>query len=123
MGKRPSTLGRSDGAGFAPTRWTLVLAARRGSLSPMAAEALSELCRIYWYPLYAYVRRRGYDTHEAEDLTQGFFLRLLARGWTCAKRGPKVLTSTNPKQRPGETVTVARTFGPTGQQFCDRLGR
>ena len=39
--------------------------------------ALSELCRIYWYPLYAYVRRRGYAPEEAQDLTQGFFLHLL----------------------------------------------
>jgi RNA polymerase sigma factor (sigma-70 family) len=81
MVKTPSTAGRSDAAGFAATRWTLVLAARRGSLSPAAAEALAELCRIYWYPLYAYVRRRGYDTHEAEDLTQEFFVQLLAKNY------------------------------------------
>jgi RNA polymerase sigma-70 factor (ECF subfamily) len=40
---------------------------------------MAELCRVYWYPLYAYVRRGGYDIHEAEDLTQEFFLRLLAK--------------------------------------------
>ena len=39
--------------------------------------ALGELCRIYWYPLYAYVRRRGHAPEEAQDLTQGFFLHLL----------------------------------------------
>jgi RNA polymerase sigma factor (sigma-70 family) len=71
--------GSSDAAGFAATRWTLVLAAARGSPTPRAAEAMGELCRAYWYPLYAYVRRRGHDAHEAEDLTQEFFLRLLAK--------------------------------------------
>src|SRR5712675_808550 len=39
--------------------------------------ALAELCRIYWYPLYSFVRRRGYSPHDAQDLTQGFFLHLL----------------------------------------------
>src|SRR3972149_4721413 len=64
--------------GFAATRWTLVLSAARGSQTPRAAEAMAELCRIYWYPLYAFVRRQGYDAHAAEDLTQEFFARLLA---------------------------------------------
>lgn len=66
------------GAGaFAATRWTLVLSAARGSDTPRAAAALAELCRIYWYPLYAFLRRRGHSAHEAEDLTQEFFARLL----------------------------------------------
>ncbi len=70
----------SDAAGFAATRWTLVLAAADGpAASPCAARAMDELCRVYWYPLYAYVRRRGHNSHEAEDLTQEFFLRLLAK--------------------------------------------
>jgi RNA polymerase sigma-70 factor (ECF subfamily) len=45
--------------------------------SPQAARALEELCRTYWYPLYAYVRRRGHGAADAEDITQGFFARLL----------------------------------------------
>jgi RNA polymerase sigma factor (sigma-70 family) len=69
----------SDAAGFAATRWTLVLAAADGNVSPRARAAMEELCRLYWYPLYAYVRRRGHEAHEAEDLTQEFFLRLLAK--------------------------------------------
>ena len=81
MSKLFSSSGVSDAAGFAATRWTLVLAAARGNVTPRAAEAMAELCRLYWYPLYAYVRRRGYDTHEAEDLTQEFFLRLLAKNY------------------------------------------
>ena len=63
---------------FATTRWTLVLAAgkTRGATLDTCA-ALEELCRIYWYPLYAFVRRRGYGTHDAEDIVQGFFARLI----------------------------------------------
>jgi RNA polymerase sigma-70 factor (ECF subfamily) len=79
MPKPPSTAGRSDAAGFAATRWTLVLAAAGGDDASRAADAMAELCRIYWYPLYAYIRRRGHPSHEAEDLTQEFFVRLLAK--------------------------------------------
>jgi RNA polymerase sigma factor (sigma-70 family) len=81
MSRQSSPSGPSDAAGFAATRWTLVLAAARGNVTPRAAEAMAELCRVYWYPLYAYVRRRGHDSHEAEDLTQEFFLRLLAKNY------------------------------------------
>jgi len=67
-----------DHAGFATTHWSVVLAAGLSD-SPGAADALERLCRVYWYPLYAYVRRRGYDAPEAEDLTQAFFERLLEK--------------------------------------------
>jgi RNA polymerase sigma factor (sigma-70 family) len=63
---------------FATTRWTLVAAASRQS-SPQAADALAELCQIYWPPLYGYLRGRGHDREDAQDLTQGFFTRLLQR--------------------------------------------
>lgn len=79
----------SDAAGFAATRWTLVLAAAHGHLSPRAADAMGQLCRIYWYPLYAYARRRGHDVHEAEDLTQEFFARLLAKDFLADVRREK----------------------------------
>jgi RNA polymerase sigma-70 factor (ECF subfamily) len=62
---------------FATTHWSVVLAARQPG-SPQAAEALEKLCRAYWYPLYAFVRRQGYEASEAQDLTQEFFSRLLA---------------------------------------------
>lgn len=65
---------------FATTHWTVVLAAG-GRSAPAAEQAMAELCRTYWYPLYAYVRRRGYRREDAEDLTQGFFVRLLARNY------------------------------------------
>lgn len=68
-----------DRAGFNATRWTVVMAAARGNDSPRAAEALAELCRTYWYPLYAFLRRHGHASHEAEDLTQAFFAKLLDR--------------------------------------------
>ena len=65
---------------FATTHWTAVLAAGRGD-SPQADTALEELCRTYWYPLYVYVRRRGHSREDAEDLTQGFFARLLEKNF------------------------------------------
>jgi DNA-directed RNA polymerase specialized sigma24 family protein len=65
---------------FATTHWTVVLAAGQGS-TPQADHALEELCRTYWYPLYAYVRRRGHTHEDAEDLTQGFFARFLERNY------------------------------------------
>ncbi len=61
---------------FTTTHWSVVLAAR-GADSPQAAEALESLCRVYWYPLYAYLRRRGQSPPDAEDLLQGFFVRFL----------------------------------------------
>jgi RNA polymerase sigma-70 factor (ECF subfamily) len=66
------------GRRFESTNWTVVLAARdRGS--PEAARALESLCRTYWYPLYAFVRRWGHSAPDAEELTQEFFARLLSR--------------------------------------------
>ena len=65
---------------FATTRWTLVLTAARRD-APEAGAALEELCRTYWYPLYAYVRRQGHTREDAEDLTQSFFARLLEKNY------------------------------------------
>jgi len=73
-------MGRSESTGqaarggqewFTTTHWSTVLAAGRTE-APRCAEALERLCRTYWYPLYAYVRRCGIDSHNAEDLTQEF---------------------------------------------------
>ena len=61
---------------FATTHWSIVLAAGHDS-RPDSKAALAKLCEAYWYPLYAYVRRRGYDADEAQDLTQEFFTVLL----------------------------------------------
>jgi RNA polymerase sigma-70 factor (ECF subfamily) len=65
---------------FATTHWSVVLATTDQD-SPQAAVALEQLCRTYWYPLYAYVRRRGHGPEDAEDLTQEFFLRLLRKDY------------------------------------------
>jgi RNA polymerase sigma-70 factor (ECF subfamily) len=67
-------------AQFATTHWSVVLAAGHES-SPSAREALETLCRTYWYPLYAYVRRHEHSPEDAQDLTQGFFAHLLANGF------------------------------------------
>lgn len=66
---------------LAATRWTLVLAAARWENPEPAMRALTELCQTYWPPLYAYIRRQGSDTHQAEDLTQEFFSRLLEKNY------------------------------------------
>src|SRR2546422_2450147 len=68
------------GAAFPPTRWSVVLDATLRH-SPASAAALETLCRAYWYPLYAYVRRCGQSPHDAQDLTQDFFCRLLEKNW------------------------------------------
>jgi RNA polymerase sigma factor (sigma-70 family) len=72
--------GRGGVRRFATTQWSQVLRAGRGT-SPASREALARLCEAYWYPLYAYVRREGYDAQEAENLTQEFFARLLEKNY------------------------------------------
>src|SRR2546422_375737 len=79
----PNDQPESSAAGgnwFATTHWSVVISAGRND-SPQAADALEKLCRTYWYPLYAYARRQGNDAHAAQDLTQGFFARLLAKNY------------------------------------------
>ena len=61
---------------FNTTRWTLVMVSAQSQIEGGRA-ALAELCRIYWYPLYSFARRRGHSPHDAQDLTQGFFMHLL----------------------------------------------
>ena len=69
--------GSTPRAGFATTHWSLVVSAGRPD---DAQQALAELCQTYWYPLYAYVRRRVPNVHDAQDLTQAFFSHLLEKG-------------------------------------------
>src|SRR5689334_7821267 len=68
----------SQSVQFATTHWSVVLAAGEGD-SSHARAALEQLCRTYWYPIYAFVRRQGYGPEEAKDLTQGFFERIITR--------------------------------------------
>lgn len=66
-------------ADFPTTHWTLVQAVQHGSPED-AARAMEELCKGYWYPIYAFLRRSGHAAHDAEDLTQAFFQRLITEG-------------------------------------------
>jgi RNA polymerase sigma-70 factor (ECF subfamily) len=75
-----SKSGQHGRRSFATTHWSIVLAAAHDS-RPDAQAALATLCATYWYPLYAYVRRCGYESHDAEDLTQEFFARLLDKDY------------------------------------------
>jgi len=77
-GEQSSNIAKDDR--FATTHWSLVVAAGKRQ-TPDGESALATLCETYWYPLYAYVRRRGYDAQDAQDLTQGFFAALLEKDW------------------------------------------
>jgi RNA polymerase sigma-70 factor (ECF subfamily) len=77
-------------ARFPATSWGVVLAAGRSD-ARQQLESLERLCTAYWYPLYAYIRRRGHDAEEAQDLTQEFFARMLEKDWLSgidAETGP-----------------------------------
>ena len=76
------------GKRFATTNWSFILAAA-DTQNPNSQEALEELCQKYWPPVYAFIRYRGFDEAKAEDLTQGFFTRLLEK---------KNLKSANPER-------------------------
>jgi DNA-directed RNA polymerase specialized sigma24 family protein len=67
-----------DDPRFHTTRWSTVLLSAQ-SQAPGSQAALADLCRIYWYPIYAFIHRRGSSPEDAQDLTQGFFLHLLER--------------------------------------------
>jgi len=71
---------------FATTRWTLVLNSGNESENAQAEKAIEELCQVYWSPIYVFIRRRGYQRDDAEDLTQAFFTRLLEKGTLAAAR-------------------------------------
>jgi RNA polymerase sigma-70 factor (ECF subfamily) len=72
---KPSQAGR-----FETTHWSIVLTARDRD-APEAEQALAALCAAYWYPIYAFIRRKGYDADESADLTQEFFARLLEKDY------------------------------------------
>jgi DNA-directed RNA polymerase specialized sigma24 family protein len=88
---KPTPLRREAESGdelFVSTRWTVVLeAGNSAATSAQALSALSELCQIYWHPLYVFLRNKGYGREDAQDLTQGFFAHLIeTRGHTHADR-------------------------------------
>lgn len=80
MSSEPSSESSGRHDIFATTHWTIVLAAGRRH-DPQADRALEQLCQTYWFPLYAYVRRRGHEKADAEDLVQAFFTRFLAKNY------------------------------------------
>ena len=67
---------------FATTHWSVVLVAGQGDSGP-GQRALEALCRSYWYPIYVYVRRKGYGPDDAQDLTQTFFSQLITKDHFC----------------------------------------
>jgi DNA-directed RNA polymerase specialized sigma24 family protein len=79
--------GRQGGVAFTTTHWSVVLEAQ--GESPAAREALEKLCRTYWRPIFAFLRRQGISPQEAEDITQGFFAELLERRSLSAVRKEK----------------------------------
>lgn len=87
--RSPSDSFSSQQAEFPATHWSTVLAAGEEG-SPQARDALTRICEKYWYPLYAYVRRRGYRHQDAQDLTQSFLAVLLEKNYlrmACRERG------------------------------------
>jgi RNA polymerase sigma factor (sigma-70 family) len=78
--EEPNSKPQARGGIFATTHWSVVLAATDGE-SPEAVAALERLCETYWYPVYAYVRHRGYCPEDAKDLTQEFFYRLVHKDY------------------------------------------
>ena len=66
---------------FVTTRWSLILSAANGSEEQKARDALAELCRTYWRPIFSFVRGRGYSVEDAQDLTQDFFVTILKKNW------------------------------------------
>ena len=79
-------------ARFCTTRWTVVLGA--GSDGPERDTAMDQFCRTYWYPLYAFVRRRGEAAEDARDLVQEFFARMIEQGWLAGVERREVRFST-----------------------------
>ena len=80
MGTNHSSTSSASAARFPNTRWSLWQDAIQTN-SPAAEEALEQLCQAYWYPLYAFARRKGHSADNAKDLTQSFFHDLLAKNW------------------------------------------
>lgn len=79
MNAQPRTI-HGPGDPFASTHWSVILAAGQDEAEPEAAQAaLAQLCQTYWAPLYTFVRKRGHSSHDAEDLTQSFFVWLLEK--------------------------------------------
>jgi DNA-directed RNA polymerase specialized sigma24 family protein len=79
---KPGEQGGGESREFVTTRWSLILsAANLGSEEQKARDALAELCRTYWRPIFSFVQARGYSVEDAQDLTQDFFVIILKDNW------------------------------------------
>ena len=133
-GDQEKTIGGGTPRRFESTHWSMVLAAGHRSL-PSSEHALSQLCEKYWYPLYAHVRSRVTDVHEAQDLTQAFFTQLLDKnfiGDADPQRGrfrTFLLAALNhflanewdkamAKKRGGDRIHIALDLGEGERRFC-----
>src|SRR6478735_8393180 len=87
-GAQENSRGHSPAPLFTTTHWSVVLAAGHEK-SGATREALENLCRIYWYPLYVFVRRQGHGSQDAQDLTQDFFGHLIGNERLAAARPEK----------------------------------
>ncbi len=81
MNRKAGDQGEDGPREFVTTRWSLILSAANGSEEQKARDALAELCRNYWRPVFSFVCRRGYSTEDAQDLTQDFFVTILEHNW------------------------------------------
>jgi RNA polymerase sigma factor (sigma-70 family) len=79
-GSTSAGVGPSSRPAFVTTHWSLVVSAGRND-TPHARNALEKLCRSYWFPIYAFVRRQGHSPHDSQDLTQEFFARVLGKNY------------------------------------------
>ncbi len=69
-------------SGFSTTRWSLIISGANHDRDEIKArKAVAELCHTYWRPIFFFICSRGYSTHDAQDLTQDFFARMLQTGW------------------------------------------
>ena len=85
FGFNPHGGGKITGATqFGQTQWSVVLAAAGKRDLELVEHSLEQLCRVYWLPLYTYIRRQGESSHDAQDLTQEFFARLLEKDFLCS---------------------------------------
>ena len=84
------------GDAFPSTRWSIVLDQGAGAL-PSTERMLERLGSRYWYPLYAFLRKRGHSSHDAQDLTQGFFSTMLKRGARGHRQGAWPLPILSPR--------------------------
>jgi len=115
---------RPPQARFAATRWTVVLTAARSDTT-RGRDALAQLCQMYWYPLYAYVRRKGYSPPDAEDLTQAFFAQVLRERLVASRTGERTfpfVSADAPQPLPGRRMGPSQSAEARWWRTCAGAG-